>query len=165
MNRPQSPTNPEDIPKAGLSDEPWMKMQPVTGQGFGGDAKNLLTDLGRGLLRILSATGPGEAVLGAVYGPGERRYATRRSAVAQQIADIQKQQELEEKPIGPMGELAYHQELIGTKEEQNRIRQQLADEKARVDVDRTDLERQKVEISRQKAEQAVQNGVSSSTFS
>src|SRR5262245_13680109 len=54
MSRPQSTTNPEGIPKAGLSDEPWMKMQPVTGQGFGGDAKNLLTDLGRGLLRILS---------------------------------------------------------------------------------------------------------------
>jgi hypothetical protein len=46
--------------------------------------------------------------------------------------------------------------LLGTREEQNRIREQLANERTKNDTERTDIERQKLELGRQKAEQAVQ---------
>jgi hypothetical protein len=52
---------------------------------------HVLGDIGKGALLGLSATGPGRAVSEAVYGPGERRYATQAGSLANQIAEIQKQ--------------------------------------------------------------------------
>jgi hypothetical protein len=141
MSRPQSPDNPEGIPKQGPGID--------RGRGFG-------HNLGEVLLTIANMTGPGRAVNQAIYGPQKQAYARSSAEVAQQIQDIQKQEEIEQKPIGPMGELAYHQGLLGTREEQNRIREQLANERTKNDADRTDIERQKLELGRQKAEQAVQ---------
>jgi hypothetical protein len=141
MSRPQSPDNPEGIPKQGPGID--------KGRGFG-------HNLGEVLLTIANMTGPGRAVNQAIYGPRKQAYARSSAEVAQQIQDIQKQEEIEQKPIGPMGELAYHQGLLGTREEQNRIREQLANERTKNDTERTDIERQKLELGRQKAEQAVQ---------
>jgi hypothetical protein len=145
MSRPQSDTNPEGVPQH------WKPhYEHITGIG------SFLRDAGKGILQALSFTGPGRAVEQAHYERKMEPYLTARGSVAKQIEDIQKQEELEERPIGPMGELAYHQMVIGTKEDQNRIRQQLADEKTKMDADKTDIERQKLELSRQKADQAVQ---------
>lgn len=155
MSRPQSPINPEGIPKVGLTDEPWMKMQPVTGQGFGGGVKNLLGDIAKGLLLGVASTGPGRSIQGAIYQPGARRYEAAKGELANQIADIQKQQQLEEAPVGPMGELAYHQELIGTKEDQNRIRQQLADQARINEQDKDANAKAALQIRRQTADLAA----------
>jgi hypothetical protein len=141
MSRPQSPDNPNGIPKQGPGID--------SGRSFG-------HNLGEVLLMIGGMTGPGRALNQAIYGPRKQAYERSSAEVAQQIQDIQKQEEIEQKPIGPMGELAYHQGLLGTREEQNRIRQQLADEKTKNDADRTDVERQKLELGREKADQAVQ---------
>ena len=99
-----------------------MKMQSVTGHGVGGDAKNIFKDIGRGLLSFLVSTGPGRGFEQAKYGPDNRSYERRRGEVAEQRQNIKGQEEIEQKPIGPMGELACHQGLLGGKEEQNRIR-------------------------------------------
>jgi len=141
QGRPQSPDNPEGIPKQGPGID--------KGRGFG-------HNLGEVLLTIANMTGPGRAVNQAIYGPRKQAYERSSAEVAQQIQDIQKQEDIEQKPIGPMGELAYHQGLLGTREEQNRIREQLANERTKNDTERTDIDRQKLELGRQKAEQAVQ---------
>jgi hypothetical protein len=135
MSRPQSPDNPNGIPK----------------QGPGIDSGSFGHNLGEVLLMIGGMTGPGRALNPMMYGTRKQAYERSSAAVAQQIQDIQKQEEIEQKPIGPMGEFAYHQGLLGTREEQNRLRQQLADEKTKNDADRTDVERQKLELGRQKA--------------
>jgi hypothetical protein len=139
LSRPQSPDNPEGIPKQGPGID--------KGRGFG-------HNLGEVLLTIANMTGPGRALNQSIYEPRKQAYARSSAEVAQQIQDIQKQEEIEQKPIGPMGELAYHQGLLGTREEQNRIRQQLADEKTKNDADRTDVERPAM-IQRLRAKPAV----------
>lgn len=87
----QTMAQPQNQPKMGLMDEPWMKMAPVKGQGFGHDAGNLLGDIGKALLMGLSSTGPGEAIQAGVYGPGMSRYKTQTAAKAAQIESLQKQ--------------------------------------------------------------------------
>lgn len=145
MSLPQSPTNPEGVPPMGYQ----PRFEPVTGAG------SLLKDVGKGLLLGLGGTRLGQGVQQAIYGPGVKQYAAKKSEVASQIADIQKQQQLEEAPVGPMGELAYHQELIGTKEEQNRIRQQLADQARINEQDKDANAKATLQIKRQMADLAV----------
>jgi len=87
----QTMADPANQPKRGLMDEPWMKMAPVKGQGFGHDAGNLLGDIGKALLMGLSTSGIGEGVQEAVYGPGIARHREQAGAKAAQIESLQKQ--------------------------------------------------------------------------
>jgi hypothetical protein len=87
----QTMADPANQPKRGLMDEPWMKMQPVKGQGFGHDAGNLLGDIGKALLMGLSSSGIGQNVQEMAYGPGIARYNTQKAAKAAQIESLQKQ--------------------------------------------------------------------------
>jgi hypothetical protein len=97
------------LPKTSVTDEPWMKMQPVRGQGVGGDLKNLLADIGRGMLAGVASTGPGQSIQQGLYGGGERRYQTQSGALAQQIQDIQGQQKTLGESLGPTTNLATRQ--------------------------------------------------------
>lgn len=88
------------IPKTGLTDEPWMKMQPVTGQGIGGDLKNLLGDIGRGALYAgAGSTGMGRNFTNSLYQPGIQRYKAQSGTLAKQIEELQAQQQREEAPM------------------------------------------------------------------
>ncbi|HLV85798.1 MAG TPA: hypothetical protein VKV39_02405 [Candidatus Sulfotelmatobacter sp.] len=144
MGQPQSPANPQGYPT------PWTPhFEPVTGVG------SFAKDAAKGLLYGLSLTGPGRAVEGAMYERKLAPYELQRANIADRINAINTQEEIEQKPITAMAELAYHQDLIRTKDDLNNIKQQLADEKNKTDAERTDIERQKVELVRQRADQAA----------
>ena len=56
------------IPRTSITQEPWMKMEPVTGHGVLGGLFSALKDIGRGALAGVAATAPGRAVQEAHYG-------------------------------------------------------------------------------------------------
>lgn len=125
----------DQIPRQGLAQEPWMKMQPVTGQGFGGDVKGVLGDVGKALLLGLSATGPGRAVQGAIYGPAQRTYKLGQEQKAQRLEAMKTQAgaygqagESASRAIGGLAEADYRNRMATSKEEQIRINQQKADQ-------------------------------------
>lgn len=95
-------------PKRSLADEPWMKMQPITGQGFGHDVANLGKDVGRGLLLGLSSTSPGQSIQDTAYGPGVSRYNVGQRNLAERIAELQGQQKTEEEVMPSAAGLQYH---------------------------------------------------------
>lgn len=90
--------------QAGLKTGYDPKFKPVTGQGFGHDVGNLFGDLGKGVLKVLSATGPGQAVESALYRQPRHQYAN----LAEQIQDIQGKREGEKEIIPAAATLAYH---------------------------------------------------------
>ncbi len=127
-------------------------------------AGNVLGDIGKGLLLGLSATGPGRAVEGAIYGPRMRQYAAQSGSLAQQIQELQEQQKIEEQPLGSAAQIAtrpfsgygsfvrgeaslmnaqtqrvaeQHKNAVQT--EANRIRQQLGEGKLKAEDARTQL--------------------------
>ncbi len=87
-----SMAQPENQPKRGLTDESWMKMAPVRGQGFAHDTGNVLGDIGKALLLgLANGTGVGRGIQQGAYAPGIKRYETQTAEKASQIEDIQKQ--------------------------------------------------------------------------
>lgn len=150
MGQPQSPTNPMGIPKTSIMQEPWMKMAPLTGQGFFGGLKALFGDIGRGALAGVAATGPGQAMQRSIYGPGVARYEAQKQALADRIQTIKEQTQLEQQPIAAFGELAFHKALVASKEELNEIKRQALAEKTQLDQDRTQLDREKLALAGQK---------------
>jgi hypothetical protein len=123
-------TQEAPIPKMGYQPE----FQPITGQGPGGDIKNLLGDVGKALLLGLSATGPGRAVQGAVYGPRVRQYEAGQQQKAQRIAGMKGQAEAygqtgesASRAISGLGEASWRQGMLGVQQDRTRIQQQKAD--------------------------------------
>ena len=95
-------------PKRGLQDEAWMKMQPVTRQGVGGDLGNLGKDVGRAILMGLGSTRQGENLQASAYGPGVARYGTQQKNLAERIAELQGQQKTEAETLPSAAGLQYH---------------------------------------------------------
>lgn len=94
-------------PHYGLSQEPWMKMQPVMGQGAGGDIRNAIADMGRGVLEGFAATRPGQDIQSSIYGPRIAQYGEQQKQRAAAISGLQEQQKAEEEPIASAASLAY----------------------------------------------------------
>jgi hypothetical protein len=115
------------LPKTSVLQEPWMKMQPVTGQGFGRDAKNLALDVLRGALSGVASTGPGRSVQAGIYGPGERRFATRQDQLANQIADVQKQREEADRLAGTGAQMVYRPLMPGARTVQTGVTKELGE--------------------------------------
>lgn len=95
-------------PKRGLQDEPWMKMQPITGQGMGADLGNLAKDVGRGILMGLGSTAQGRNLQTSAYAPGVNRYNTQQTNLAERIKELQGQQKTEEEVLPSAAGLQYH---------------------------------------------------------
>lgn len=106
------------VPRQGLAQEPWMKMQPMTGQGFGHDVGNVLGDVGKALLLGLSATGPGRAISQAHYGPAQQTYEREYGARAKQIEEIQAQQKAGTEALGAESQMAYRPGMTVARETQ-----------------------------------------------
>jgi hypothetical protein len=97
-------------------------------------AGHVLGDVGKALLLGLSATGPGRAVQGAIYGPRVREYEAGQKQKAQQIEALKTQAgaygetgESASRAIGGLGEASYRQGMLGIGEERNKINQQRVD--------------------------------------
>lgn len=108
----------QQMPMAGLSQEPWMKMQPVTGQGAGGDIKNAVEDVGRGILQgFASGTGVGRNIQSGIYGPKLAQYKEGQEQRAAAITGLQGQQKTEEEPIASAASLAYRPYMAAASEQ------------------------------------------------
>jgi hypothetical protein len=125
------------VVKTGLQDEPWMKMQPVRGQGFGHGLLNLIADLGRGALTTLASTGPGEAVQESVYGPGIRRREQEKQNIATQIEESKtagglsgEEAKVGAETVGGIGGALYKQGMLGIGQEKVQVAKQRADQAA-----------------------------------
>jgi hypothetical protein len=118
-------TQPTAIPKMGYQ----PNFQPMDSAG------HVLGDIGKALLLGLSATGPGRAVEGAVYGPRVRQYEAGQQQKAQQIEALKNQAgaygqtgESASRAIGGLGEASYRQGMLGLGAQRNQINQQKADQ-------------------------------------
>jgi hypothetical protein len=66
--------------------------------------KSTLHNIGQILLMALSPVGAGAAV----YGPGKQAYAAKSGALAEQIKELQGQEQVEEQPMSAAAGLQYH---------------------------------------------------------
>jgi hypothetical protein len=132
-------------PKTSVTDEPWMKMQPVTHQGVGADLKNLLADIGRGALAGVASTGPGRSIQQGLYGGGERAYKTQSENLASQIADIQTQQKTATEGLNAASNMAYRPGMTLAREQQAQAAVMNANTKATYDAANVEL-RQKAQV-------------------
>lgn len=108
----------QQMPLAGLSQEPWMKMQPVIGQGAGGDLTNAVEDVGRGILQgFASGTGIGRNIQAGIYGPRLAKYEEGQKQRAAAITGLQEQQKSEEEPIASAASLAYRPYMAAASEQ------------------------------------------------
>jgi hypothetical protein len=117
-------TQPTAIPKMGYQ----PNFQPMDSAG------HVLGDIGKALLLGLSATGPGRAVEGAVYGPRVRQYEAGQQQKAQQIEALKSQAgaygqtgESASRAIGGLGEASYRQGMLGLGAQRNQINQERVD--------------------------------------
>jgi hypothetical protein len=99
----QQQQNQMPVPKTGYQ----PKFQPMTGQGAGHDIGNAVGNIGKALLLGLSATGPGQDVSSAIYGPGIRQYQAKSGQLAQRIQQLQGQEKIEEEPLGAAAQMGY----------------------------------------------------------
>lgn len=106
-------------PHYGLSQEPWMKMQPVMGQGAGGDIRNAIADMGRGVLEGFAATRPGQDIQSSIYGPRIAQYGEQQKQRAAAISGLQEQQKAEEEPIASAASLAYRPYMAAASEQRS----------------------------------------------
>ncbi len=93
-------------------------MRPVTGQGIGHDILNGIRDVGVGALAVGSATGPGQAIEGALYAPQRQALAATASQLrsgeeaakttGQEFGSVSSEQA---RPFGAMAETGRTQQL------------------------------------------------------
>ena len=97
--------------KPGEQNPSWTEMRPITGQGFKRGALNLLGDIGRAGLAASAATGPGQAIEGALYAPQREAYAD----TVRRIRESQEQQQVEQRGEEPAAQETYHPLYAGAK--------------------------------------------------
>lgn len=73
----------QDVQAAPVGWHPQMK--PITGQGFGGNVKNLLGDIGKGALLAGAATRPGQAIMDVEQAPARARRAQELGGLKEQL--------------------------------------------------------------------------------
>lgn len=95
-----------NYPQTSWAQSPYMRMQPVTGQGIGHDIGNALADMGRGVALGFGATTPGRAIQGEVYGPSIAQYKAKQQALAEQIAALGGTETSAQQELGTLGGVA-----------------------------------------------------------
>lgn len=98
----------------------------------GGGAGSFFHNLGQVLMTIGASTGPGRAIEDTVYAKRRGEYAGR----AQEISDIQKQQQEEEQPLASAAGMVYHPIMAGASVERAHAATQNADTNAQRALDR-----------------------------
>lgn len=157
----QIPTDSVPLPPHGFGYNP--KFQPITGQGFGGGVKNLLGDILKGAALIGSSTRQGRAIEQAYYGPGVNQYEAQRQQRASQIEATKSKGALEASATGELGQAAgtaslagYRGAVVGIREEDERIKQQKADQEGQRIASQNAIGLQRVQQGWEKLTQAQQ---------
>lgn len=136
------------IPKMGYQPQ----FQSPSGKGVLGGIGAVLGDIGKGALLGLGATGPGEAVQGAIYGPGVRQYREKSGQLAQQIQELQNQQQREEGVLTSAGQLQYKPYMAQAQNTRAGAAMMNAQTKAAYEPERLRLEQRNQDLKKQVAD-------------
>jgi hypothetical protein len=102
------------------------KFESPAGKGVMGGIGAVLGDIGKGALMGLAATRPGQAVQGAIYGPGMHQYQAQRQQLADQLSTLKSQQEIPQEQISDVAKLGSGAGMYGYRQDELGIQQQKA---------------------------------------